>query len=82
VWCGTQNAEYRVNISVLVQPPFKFWFYAGHYGLLIPVPKAVKAGGSYNYCDACTLKDLKKWGGVCCCCRSVKYKIIFCPMID
>jgi hypothetical protein len=27
------------------------------------VPKAVKAGGSYNYCDTCTLKDLKNGEG-------------------
>jgi hypothetical protein len=64
-----------------MQPPFKFWFSAGHYGLLIPVPKAVKAGGSYSYYDTCTLKGLKKWGGVCCY-RSVKYKIVFCQMTD
>jgi hypothetical protein len=45
-----------------MQPPFKFWFSAGHCGSLIPVPKAAKAGYSYNYCDTCTLKDFKKVG--------------------
>lgn len=77
--CGVQNVECRANIAVLMQPPLKVWFSAGHYGHWFPVPKAVKAGGSYNCCDTCALKDLKRWGRAWSC-RSVKYKIIFCQM--
>ena len=31
-------AEHHTRISVLLQPPFKFWFLVGHYGHLLLAP--------------------------------------------
>lgn len=39
VQCDAQNAKHRINISGLMQPPFKFWSSADQYRHLISVPK-------------------------------------------
>ena len=40
VQCVAQDAACHLNISALMQPPFKFWLSSGHYGHLISSPKA------------------------------------------
>ena len=37
--CDVQNAEYHINISTLMQPPFKLQSFAQNLRHLIPAPK-------------------------------------------
>jgi len=81
VWSSKCRTSYKYICSYAA-PPSKFWFSAGHYGHWIPVPLAVKAGGSYNYCDTCILMVFKNGESSGVVVYLSKCKIIFCQMSD
>jgi hypothetical protein len=37
--CNPQNAKHYTIISAFMQPRFKLWSSADHYGHLVPAPK-------------------------------------------